>query len=569
MIQVLIGIVVLAVILYGSVFAFQRITTHKVSVLRDRLVDLQQLGVGDQVEAGRQMSLTGQSLAAFDSLIEEYRDVMERTLPALNRTLDEVTLDVRGINFVKTHNEQKQAEELATLAEERLEHVHNGLIELKKVDQEHHEAVDRLEKKYQDLRKVLLSQNLSFGPSIDQLEAQLAQLEDQFDEFTTLSSQGDHVAAQAVLEQLTTDTDALEQLIAAIPALYDDLKTGFNDQLNDITEGYQQLIAQNYVFDHVDVLGQVNQARHEIQAATQELANLDLTTVTTANKDIAAQIDALYDVMEQEMTAKETVGKQQKEVHDFVVHAQRQNHALQIEIDRLSQSYVLDHGEENNAKSMSDEIQRVVEQQQTDENGLVTHTVSFSTVAKHQLAQLEALRNIEQRQRQINTSIQDLGTHEKAARDRFQQFDNQMHTIKRQIEGLNLPGLPEDYLDYFYVVSDEVEKLGKSLSRTRINMEDITKQLVMIQADMSTLNEKSQDLRDSALLAEQLMQYANRYRQNNEIMATAWTKAQREFGQQYRYAEALETMASALDQVEPGAYKRIENNYYGSQGVQE
>ena len=43
---------------------------------------------------------------------------------------------------------------------------------------------------------------------------------------------------------------------------------------------------------------------------------------------------------------------------------------------------------------------------------------------------------------------------EDEARETLQRFDFEMHSLKRNIENLNLPG-SKDYLDYFFVVSDE------------------------------------------------------------------------------------------------------------------
>ncbi|WP_161000838.1 MULTISPECIES: septation ring formation regulator EzrA [Furfurilactobacillus] len=565
MVQVLIGIIILAIILFGAVFAFQKITGRRIQALKDRREDLRQLHVDKQVETGHQLSLTGQSLTAFNGLTDEYQSVETKTLPRVDQVINQLMVDARGINFVKTRNELQQATDLLDEATDKLMHVQGGLEALKKVDSDHRAAVNQLEKKYQDLRKVLLSQNLSFGPSIDKLEHNLAELEDQFDEFTNLSQQGDHVAAQKVLDQLTEGTDDLDHLIDTIPPLYRDLKSGFSDQLNDIVDGYQQMTSQNFVFGNVDIPGQVNRIKGEIQTANQHLSDLDVATTTADNHNIEVQIDDLYAVLEKEVKAKPEVDDQNEELQAFLAHAKQQNRALQVELDRLGQSYVLNHGELDNAQTLATEIEKIEEYYRTDVNALATHTDSYSNIQQHQLDQLQALTQIEQQQRQINDGIKGLGAQEQKARQRFQQFDNQMHTIKRQLESLNLPGLPKDYLDYFYVVSDEVEKLGGALSQTQINMEDVTKQLVMIQADLATLTEKSNDVRDSAVLAEQLLQYANRYRNSDEEMVAASQRAQQLFDRDYKYSESLETIANALEKIEPGAYKRIEDSYYGNQ----
>ena len=83
----------------------------------------------------------------------------------------------------------------------------------------------------------------------------------------------------------------------------------------------------------------------------------------------------------------------------------------------------------------------------------------------------------------------------------------------------------------------------------------------MIQSDLDTLKEKSTDLRDSAKLAEQLIQYANRFRLSKPEIETASQKAKALFDREYKYTESLETIATALDKVEPGSYKRLEDSY--------
>ncbi|HBF75348.1 MAG TPA: septation ring formation regulator EzrA, partial [Lactobacillus sp.] len=123
-------------------------------------------------------------------------------------------------------------------------------------------------------------------------------------------------------------------------------------------------------------------------------------------------------------------------------------------------------------------------------------------------------------------------------------------------------GVAKSYLDYYQVVSDEIDKLTDDMNQVQINMEDITKQLIMIQSDLDILTEKTNDLIDSAQLAEQLIQYANRYRMTHEEVATASQEAQRLFDEDYDYPKSLETIATVLDEVEPGSYKRLEDRYY-------
>ena len=91
-------------------------------------------------------------------------------------------------------------------------------------------------------------------------------------------------------------------------------------------------------------------------------------------------------------------------------------------------------------------------------------------------------------------------------------------------------------------------------------MDEVTKQLIIVESDLKTLRDKTNDVRDSAELTERLQQYANRLADNKKIAAAA-AKSRQQF-ENYNYTASLETIATALEEVEPGSYKRIEDSYY-------
>ena len=142
----------------------------------------------------------------------------------------------------------------------------------------------------------------------------------------------------------------------------------------------------------------------------------------------------------------------------------------------------------------------------------------------------------------------------------LQKYSTKLRTTRRQVEQLNLPGLPKDYLDYFFGVSDEIKRLADELQKYKVNMDEVTKQLIIVESDLETLDEKTNDIRDSVELTERLQQYANRFSDESKVAAAA-AKSQEEFNK-FNYTTSLETIATALEEAEPGSYKRIEDSYY-------
>lgn len=97
--------------------------------------------------------------------------------------------------------------------------------------------------------------------------------------------------------------------------------------------------------------------------------------------------------------------------------------------------------------------------------------------------------------------------------------------MKREIEILNLPGLPNDYIEYFFKVGREIESLDQDLNKIQIDMEQIARDLINTQSDLDVLAQKTQEIIDSSTLTEAMLQYSNRYRTRYPEVASAYAHA--------------------------------------------
>ncbi|MDT6980987.1 septation ring formation regulator EzrA [Levilactobacillus zymae] len=566
MVVVLIGIVILAIIVYVGILAYQQRIRRQVAVLADKKASLVAIPLADEVKLVGQLSLTGQSLERFEALQNDYADITKERFPRIDTQLKALKDASRGMNLVQLRQNLTKVTTLVQQTDELVQTVQAKLAELQEIDKQHRQAVHDLEQKYQELRKTLLAKNFAFGPSIDGLEERLSELEDNFDTFTKLTQTGDHERAADVLTQLKEDTESLEDLIKAIPPLYKDLTAIYPDQISELKNGYDQLTAQHYRFGDTDIPGLVQKVADQVSGNLATLADLRPADAKVINDRIAEQIDQLYARMQTEIDAKQPVEKNLDNVARFIAHAQNQNQSLLTELDRLSQNYTLDHQELETARELNEQLRAIDGIYQRDVQDLTGKSATYSEVLAHQQQQEKDLKQIEEQQAQILKGVAGLADEERQARETLRQFDFKLHSLRRQVENLNLPGVPQDYLDYFFVVRDEVEQLATDMDQPQIDMERITKQLLIIQTDLDTLSEKTDDLLDSAELAEQLLQYANRYQASHDDVAQASQEAKRLFEKDHQYAKALETIATVLDRVEPGSYKRLEDAYYQRKG---
>lgn len=554
-------ILLLVVIAYLAIFVMQRTTVKKVSDLRARKDQLESLKVREELVEGRKLPLTGQSLKNYQKFESSFNDVQNNKFLKIDQQANLVLFEARGINFIKTRNELERLQGMVDDTETTIKDVRAGLLDLKKTDEEHREAINDLKKKYEGLRKRLLAENFKFGPANPALDKFLSQLEADYDEFTELTENGDHATASDIYEQLAMETTQMEKMMADIPDLFDQLNIEYVDQLNELAQGHTKLVEAGYVFPNDSVEQELQAIDSQRQQVLNLLADLKLKEVTEQTGYIEQRIDAMYETMETEVTARKHVTKNADRLSSDLLRLREQNQTLSIELDRLGQSFQFNHKELETRRTLLEQINMAEEQINHNDDLLEAKEISYSELQIQQEKLLKQFEEIETQQVDIWDKISGLEKADRSARQLGGQYQKEVEAIKHAVERMNLPGLPVAYLEYFYAVSNELKRLAKSLNTNLIDMDEVQRQLNIVSADIDTLKEKTEEIVDQAALTEQLLQYANRYRASNERVAAASEQARMFYERDYNFKQAMDILGSALDSAEPGVYERLVDSY--------
>lgn len=564
MLTLLIGIIVVVGACYLGFVFYQRRTIKMATNVYENKRDLNKIPLDDEFALAKKLNLTGESQKKYDQLYNKYQHYKNQMLPNIDEGIAAVKEDGKGINFIKTKNDWQNANQAIETANSELKEIQAGLAQLYDLNKQHHLALEELEKKYKRLREDMLNQNESFGPSIDNLEKMLAEIEGTFDEFTQLTKSGDPNSAEDVLTDLNASTSKLEDYMQRIPKLYAMLAQEFVDQLSEIQSGYQQLKAKHYNFPHDQFEQRMTSLQNQIKASLKQLENLDVDVVDKATADIAGSIDHLYDALDLELKSRPHVEKNTKVIGDYIAHVRRQNRDLAVRLESLNKSYLLTHQEIENHHQYDQQITTIEHAYNQQIQAIKAGTAVFSSIDQAQTKMTKDLGQIESLQKDLFQSTVQLPQREKQARNALAKFDLEMRNKKRRIDNRNLPGLPEDYQDTFAAVVREINHLSHAMNQPQIDMDDISKQVIIIQSDMDTLDDQTNKLIDDATLAEQTIQYANRYVGSNSEMATASKQAQVYFDQKYDYQKSLATISEALEKQSAGMFTKIRDDYFAA-----
>ncbi|WP_348921939.1 septation ring formation regulator EzrA [Enterococcus rotai] len=561
---VVLAIIIIAAVLYLVGYFMRKKNQMKLDDLEKRKEALFDLPVIEEVDDVKKMHMVGQSQNTFREWNQRWTEISTRSFAELESQIFEVENLNETFRFMKAKKAVAEADETMTEMESEVEIIRNGLKELRESEERNSLEVQKALDVYEEISKLLHDEKSEFGSAYPELQKQIKNIEIEFTQFVTLNTSGDPIEAREVLENAERHTYELDDVMKRIPPLYDELNRTFPDQLKEIEEGYKRLLADHYVFPEKNFEEELRRVQKRVKNSTVDLEKTEVDAVEVANRDTANAIDALYEIMEREINAKKYVITNHKVVGDYIAHALKNNRQLMIELDHTSQSYTLNHNELGRSRDFQTEIEELIRRYEDFEPKMKEHTIPYSEVQAFFKDCYKILDDIENQQVEIDDSLKELRKGEKAAQEKVDQYDFRLRNIKRYVEKQRLPGLPADYLEFFFVATDRIEELSKALNRIRINMEEIKKLSDLCNEDLELLDKKTNDLVNSAALTEQMMQYANRYRHTHEAIRVAMENSLELFSKEYRYQDALDEIGTALERVEPGAFRRIEDFYFNN-----
>ncbi|WP_368740343.1 septation ring formation regulator EzrA [Enterococcus faecalis] len=554
--------VIIAAVLYLIGYFMRKKNQEQLDELEVRKEALFDLPVFEEIDDIKKMHLVGQSQNSFREWNQRWVELSTRSFAELESQIYEVENQNEIFRFMKAKKAVVEANETMTEMEAEVEVIRNGLKELRESEERNSLEVQKALDVYEELSKSLKDDKASFGPAYSEIQKQLRNVEIEFTQFVTLNTSGDPIEAREVLEDAERHTYELEDLMKRIPPMYEELNETFPDQLKEIEEGYNQLLADDYVFPEQNFAEEIQHAKKRVENSMADLEKTEIAAVEVANRDTATAIDALYEVMEREIEAKKYVVTNQKIIDDYISHSLKNNRQLMIELDHVSQSYTLNNKELGRSRGFQTEIEEIIRRQKDLEPRMKEHTVPYSEIQAFYKECYKILDDIENQQLEIDASLKELRKGEKVAQEKVDEYEFRLRSIKRYVEKQRLPGLSADYLEFFYVATDRIEDLSRALNKMRINMDEINRLCDLCEDDLELLDKKTKDLVNAAALTEQMMQYANRYRHTHENIRAALDKSMYLFSTEFRYQDALDEIGTALEAVEPGAFKRIEDFYF-------
>ncbi len=563
---VIILIVALVVVIIGFyVFAIlmRKKTEDRILELEERKETLFDLPVQEEIDAVKKLHLVGQSQTIFREWNQKWIDLSSNSFADLENHIFEAEQLNDSFHFFRARESVADSEAQIELMEEEVQGIRQGVDQLVEQEKRNSNKIQESLDLYDNLRNDITDNADLYGSVITELEKHLANIETEFSQFVTLNSTGDPIEAAEVLETAEEHTIALRAITEQIPAFISKIDKEIPKQLEELQEACDKFIEDDYVLpESINLDDKMNELHQHHVESNALLEQFELDRVETELALIQEKVEEIYAIFEKEYAARRNVEKRSTVLREYIEHIRVNNKNLLLEIDHVTQAYVLSGNEKGYVRGYQEHLEALESDVDEIMESIEGKKLPYSVLSRRVNSVVSALEEMEKNQIKISNTLTGLKDEERAAQEIADRFDSELRTIKRYVEKRNLPGLPKDYLDLFFTTGDRVQNLFKELGRVRINIDTINHLVDVSTEDMHVLKEATTNMTDHAVLAEQLIQYANRYKASNEQVAQGISRALQLFERDRDYDGSFDEISKTLEIAEPGAASRISGVYF-------
>lgn len=559
-VSILIVLVILAIVF--GLFYFRKQNNDLIDQITARLDQFRQNNIDEMIDQISDTKLSGETLADFTQDKEKYVAITKEQLPKMESQL--IDYSEKNLNFQvwSAHHALKQLAQQSLNQQEVLEHLRNTFSNLFDHIQKNQTALEHIEAKSQKLQNKLQTNMVHYQEAYAPLQNQLDEITKRLPTIKELVATGDALKAHKLLEETQVQLSKFQTESEQVLQRSTGLETDFKAELKELVSAEQKLNVAGINMEDPQIDVELTEIKQQIKQLKDLLALLQINQFDQLKVTINERIDYLYERIAQEWRAQKKVQNAQLVLADFIQHAQRQNRLLLQNINRLGQHYIIKQEDQDVAISCQQKIQQISQNYQNLVKSIKQRQAIYSKVWQEFQQASQQLTEIEHQQQKIAASFDGLRQGENVGQDNLQQISQQLRQLKHQIEVMRLPGLPPKYQDNYQMVHDEVDKLAELLADKPVNVEEVTKQMFVTQEDLNNLKQQTKKLWDDVQIASRLLQYSNRYVEEYPAVKQAANKSQNLYDQKFNYQQAREVISQALEQVEPGAVKRISELYY-------
>ncbi|MED3790872.1 septation ring formation regulator EzrA [Niallia alba] len=553
----IIGGIGIAICLFVAGYFIKRKYYNGVDELENWKINMMNRPVLEELTKVKQLNMIGQTEELFERWRKEWDDIVTTELPDIEELLFDTESYIDKYNFPKAKKTQDTIRMKMESVDKRIDTILEELNNLVGSEEKNRTEIEDLKESYRLSKKNLLAHRHTFGDTEKKIETMLHETSELFIAYDEKTNNGDYLEAREIVYKIQDRLTTITYLIEKIPPLLIECQTKLPEQLDELKDGYVDMIEQGYILEHLQMEEEIENLTNELALAENELKEGNVEAVEKVISEIQEKLDLLYDLLEKEVLAKNYCSNNMMATKDILEDVQQGNAQLQVEVGLLQKNYNLDNEDIELQFKLEKRLNFLFKQYEVLEHKLMKESAAHTLLGEELKELKEQLENASLEQKALFEKLHALRKDEVSAHNRLSELSKRVADAVRRVTNSNLPGVTDEYNELVHEAKESIDEVKRMLERTPLNMVEVKRIIDLTEEKVKVLVNATIELVETVYLAERIIQYGNRYRRKSQKVHQGLLEAEAHF-RNYRYKEALQYAAATIEEIEPGSTNKIE-----------
>ncbi len=547
-------VIVLLVMLFSMISRKKYYT--KIDELDMRKQGIISASIPKELQELKQLPMAGETETKFTSWHQAWEELLTVHVAQIDETLYRAEEGLDKYHFLAVKNDLEVTEQLIG----ELEGLIDEMLREMETFKNNQSALTSLKAQGEtdsgQVRKSLLLQATSFGPALAKLEERSEEIDQLRTEMSAFEEAGEVTKAYETSLQLEERVAQTRQLVEVIPNHWKVLAHELRQRIDQLSAGYNEMTLDGYPLEPLGMQSDIKRFEETRLNLVKKLEFLEMDDLEERVQQLSADVDQMYDTFRREVDARHHVKKENQVLKQKALRMREKVHQLAQEFSSLREQYEISADLGEHYESIQRDEEMLFGAAKDLDESIASRIIPFSMLEDQMRDAIRLEEQLTIQYERFSIELQALRKEELEVRERINVWRHAFSSARLRLKRLGLPKMPQDVEEALQTASRSLQTLEARFEEIPFNVGYIVSQSEDVKLTFKQLQERIDTLVFEVTYAERLVQYANRFRRNDNEIHMSLTIAETKFlaGD---YERAILLGERVLEQFDPQSIERI------------
>lgn len=542
---ILIGIIIFLLLKFRKKNLLKKI--NKLDIMRNEILSIP---LQNEIDKALEFAKGEQLSEKIKNYNDTYNNLKNGSFVELDDMINELEFLVNSNKYNEFIEKYFVIELELTKNRYLINHMIDELKELTSYEDKYRGIIIKLKNKYRILLREFENNKDLYGIFVDTISMQFENIEKRFNDFETVINENLYNEVVLVVHSLEGMIEHIGAIILELPDILVLVNDLIPSRIKELTEVRKNMLEDGYLLNFMNLdnnFNEIEKIENDIVDRSKVL-NIDNSLIEL--KTILEFLDSLFKDIEKEKVYKKDFDSTLNVFNERMGTVKKSITDMNNQLDDLKKLYGLKDEDLNDFQNLSLKYDELIKEYK---NMIRKVKKQESSYGKFNMNLNELGISLKQIEDNLELTLKSFGSmqdDEERARDQLEEVQNLLKTCKRNIQSIKIPVVSNNYFVELSEANEAILEIIKELEKKPIIIKTLNTRVDTARDLVFKLYNTTKKIVNNAYLAENLIVYANRYRNTIEFNK-GLSKAELNF-YKGNYESSIKNVLDLLEKYEPG-----------------